>query len=90
MVRDGSSGAWVAVCHGPVAFNHVKLSSGEFLVKGKKVWFCTFSITIERSAPIAAYKHQESFMVRFSVDLNVFALHAIELEQNKLRHTAGK
>jgi len=37
MVRDGSSGAWVAVCHGPVAFNHVKLSSGEFLVKGKKV-----------------------------------------------------
>ena len=28
-----------AVCHGPSAFNHVKLSNGDFLAKGKKARF---------------------------------------------------
>ena len=26
-----------AVCHGPIAFNHVKINNGDFLAKGKKV-----------------------------------------------------
>lgn len=36
-----------SVCHGPVAFNHVKLSNGDFLAKGKKV--TGFSNTEEKT-----------------------------------------